>query len=238
MNVVLSPSNMKVFRDCPRKFQAQYVTKELHYSQSPAAARGEQLHTLMENAVNSGWDSITWPEPGNLEYARGFIQAVTDLKAAGWSVRAELEAATDGRGNVTGWWDKPPQNFMRSKIDVCATHSDKDHAIIIDWKSGKPWDDELQLYTNALCLYPMTGLTKYQVMFAYLDSGIVKNYELELDVTRPLDVLETNKIQSDSKVLFLFKIMQDMRESFEHNEWPATRNRFCNWCDLKTCEYK
>lgn len=235
MNIVLSPSNLKTYRDCPRKFQARYVTKELKFTQSPAAARGEQLHALMEAAVRTGWDSIQWPERGNREYARSFIQTIWNLKAAGWIVKAELEAATDGLGNVTGWWDKPPQNFMRSKIDVCATHPDKDHAIIIDWKTGRVYDSDLiQLAVNALCLYPITGKTKYQAMFAYLDSGTVKDASLEIDILHPA----TYELKENSPLRDVMLAIRGVKKAYDENQWPATKNRFCNWCEVQECPNK
>lgn len=235
MNIVMSPSNLKTFRDCPRKFQAKYITKEVKFVQTPAAARGEQLHTLMESAVKHGWESIQWPEPANIEHARGFIQTIWNLKASGWSVKAELEAATDGLGNVTGWWDKPPQNFIRSKIDVCATHPDKDYAIIIDWKTGKTYkEDEIQLVVNALCLYPITGLTKYRAMFAYLDSGDVKDATTELDIVHPA----TYELKDNSPVYEVMNIIRNLRQAYNENHWPATKNRFCNWCEVGDCAYK
>ena len=229
--IVYSPSNLKVYRDCPYKFYQQYIQKTIPFEQSPAAARGEKLHSLMEAAVKHGWNSIQWPEVENLQHAKGFIEAVDRLKASGWSVQAELQAATDGLGNVTDWWDKPPQNFIRSKVDVCATHPDHDHGIIIDWKTGKPWDDELQLQVNAWCLYPTTRLKKYQVMFAYLDSGVVRNYEVELDILCPKTTEPPEKI-GQSKLYNLLELLDRLTVSRNTDTWEATKNKFCNWCPV------
>ena len=235
MNIVMSPSNLKTFRDCPRKFQAKYITKEVKFVQTPAAARGEQLHTLMESAVKHGWESIQWPEPANIEHARGFIQTIWNLKASGWSVKAELEAATDGLGNVTGWWDKPPQNFIRSKIDVCATHPDKDYAIIIDWKTGKVYDTDLiQLAVNALCLYPITGKTKYQAMFAYLDSGTVRDASLEIDILHPA----TYELKDNSPLYDVMQTIRNLKQAYDEDKWPMVKNKFCHWCDVPDCPNK
>lgn len=229
-----SPTSLKTFQQCPRKYQATYITKELKWEQSPAAARGDRLHKLMEAAITSdeGLLVVDWPadEMHIKETARGFVDAIHKLKDTGWKVQAELETATDGMGNITGWWDS--NSWLRSKIDVCATHPDKDYAIVVDFKTGKVYNDmKIQLDINALCLRPITDLTKYKVMFAYLDQDVITPYDIVVDLDKPR---EFDRVKNtDTKLLDTMLVIDNLKESFEKAFWPEKKNNFCNWCQLK-----
>lgn len=232
-----SPTSLKVFQQCPRKYQAQYVTKELPWVQSAAAARGDKIHKLMEFACGGMWESIDWPaaEMQIRSTAYKNIIAIERLKDVGWKVEVELQTATDGLGNKTGWWDE--NSWMRSKIDICATHPCMDYAIIIDWKTGKIYgEDRIQLDINAMCLKPITGLDKYLVMFAYLDQDVVKDYNVVVDLNQPkLFDRVTNR---ESKLLDTMLVIDSLKESYVKDFWPEKKNKFCSWCGVSICPNK
>lgn len=234
MKTVLSPTALKKYSTCPRQYQAMYITKEIKYKQSPAAVRGEELHAFMEHAVRDGWSAIRWPDESNKDNAFKFVTAVLQLKAAGWIVKPELSAAIDTEGNIKDWWDKAPDSFMRSRIDVCATRPGTDYAIVIDWKTGKRYDvDTLQLAVNAMCLQPVTGLNKYRMMFAYLDSGDVVEHSCTLpDV--PFSKYDTEPVLHED-VKTVYDLVHRLAQSEAQDDWPMQRNRFCHWCELRTC---
>lgn len=168
-------------------------------------------------------------------HAQNFLNTIQSLRLAGWHVRAELQAATDGMGKSHDWWTRPPKNYMRSKIDICATHEHQTFSIVIDWKSGKPWDDATQLHMNAMCLYPITKVTDYTMMFAYLDTGFVKPYTVNVDIKYPKmfdSVAHATSIMAPTLLA-----IEKMKNSFANDTWPATENKFCGWCDLLTCSY-
>lgn len=232
-----SPTSLKVFHQCARKYHAQYITKELPWMQSEAAARGDRLHKLMEEAINRGWEDVSWyqtEEPSNVyNTAYNFYEAIIKLKDSGWNIQTELETATDGLGNSTEWWGK--DSWLRSKIDVCATHPNKDFAIVIDWKTGKIYDeDRIQLDVNAITLKPITGFNNYKVMFAYLDQNIIKNYDVTVDLDKPreFDLLHN----AGTKLMDIMVVIHTLKDYTARNFWPCTKNKFCNWCKVKDCK--
>lgn len=242
MELVVSPTLLKTYATCPRKAQAMYVTKEVKYVQNLAAKRGDTLHTLMESAANNGWDSIQWPEYPNMQHAKGFIDTIWRLKASGWFVQAELQTAIDESWNKTDWFDKAPKSFMRSKIDICATNPLYDYAIVIDWKTGKKYElDTIQLTMNAMCLKPITGLFKYKMMFAYIDSGEVVDHSCEL-----APVLFNQYISMDMNTMSTVpEAMRDVYDklyqldcSLRDDNWPVVKNKFCHWCGVESCPNK
>lgn len=231
----MSPTSLKTFQQCPQKYYRQYITKELEWKQSAAAARGDKLHKIMEEACDLVWKTSAWLDETQQVHdtAYSFWLAVDKLQQNGWSVQTELETAIDGMGNATGWWDK--DSWLRSKIDVCATHPNKDYAIVIDWKTGKVYDeDKIQLDVNAMTLKPITGLSNYKVMFAYLDQNIIKNYDVVVDLDKPreFDILK----DAGTKLMDTMLVIHTLKDYTARDFWPCTKNKFCNWCGVKDCK--
>lgn len=236
MKQVLSPTAVKTFIQCPRKYQATYVTKEITRTQNAAAARGEKLHSCMEQAIKKGWHTITWPDPVNEKTAQSFVTAINDLRLNGWVVATEFEAAIGRNNEIRTWWDPAPINFIRSKIDVCATHPDKDYAIVVDWKTGKRYDtDTVQLAINAMCLYPITKRTTYKMMFAYLDDSGVVEHSCTIPTTTFDDYVNVQDLHADVRTVY--DTIKSMEDAEEKDHWPCKKNKFCRWCDVANCLY-
>lgn len=231
MNFIYSPSNLKTFVQCPAKFYAMNVAKTVPYTQSEQAKRGEQLHSLMETAVNYGWKEVQWTDAKSEKYAHGFIDTVWALKNKGWDVKTEVSVATDGYGNSIDYWAKAPQNFLRCRIDMYATHPEMDYAVVLDWKSGKAYDaDKLQLQANAVCLRDKLHIDKYLVGFCYLDSGHVKYENINVN---GVDLMEKDPlIFASSSCLELMNALDNAQRAFALNRFIPNKNRFCSYCPL------
>jgi len=230
----MSPTMLKSFQNCPAKFHAQYITKKLPWKQSPQAARGEQIHAVLEAGSRDGIKSIhAFPAYKELDAATRYaiqknLESIERLKQEGWIIQPELSLAINSAGTSVGWKDK--SGFIRSKIDILATNPQKDFGIIIDWKTGKKYDEEIQLYINALCAVPVTGLTKYFSLFAYIDSDDAKPFNIHVDVPNPsMFHIDTYK---DSPMATTLCVVHNLLEAEKENFWPATDNTFCNWCEL------
>lgn len=235
-NVVHSPSSLKTFVQCPLKYKAQYIDKSVKWEQSENAKRGEQLHALMETACNSGWGSITWTDAKSKDHAYTFVQNVEKMKAQGWQIQTEVSLATDGYGNVLDFWDKPPANYLRCRVDLMATHPDNDTVLIYDWKSGRKYDlDKLQLQVNAMCAAPVVKRSKFAVAFCYLDSGEVASDMI--DVTG-VDLREPDPVKlANSPCLEAQQALRGVEQAEQFGNYQAAKNRFCAWCQVKECPY-
>ena len=97
---VFSPSNMSTYRTCPRKFQAQTITKELPWQATAQKSRGTLVHKVVEMALRSGLDAVTsWPEGADPDYTRN-------------SVAEARAAAGSGGGRFPGGKGIPPLRFL------------------------------------------------------------------------------------------------------------------------------
>lgn len=234
--MILSPSALKTFVQCPYKFKQTYVTKELTYQQNDAAKRGERLHKKMETACNYGWDMANWNDKMSEPYAKNFTDTVWTLKKQGWKIKTEYGIGTDGVKAVD-FWDKSDDNKIRCRIDLFAYKPDTNLGIVLDWKTGKKYEaDKLQLQVNAICLKAATGITNYNVGFMYLDSG---DYTYEnIDVTN-FNINETDSLAwANSPCLEFLEAYSDTLNALERQRFIQTPNRFCKWCDSPDCPHK
>ena len=61
MGFVFSPSNLLSFRACPRRFQAQSITKEIKWKASTQKSRGTMVHGDIEKAFRKGPQALLIP---------------------------------------------------------------------------------------------------------------------------------------------------------------------------------
>ena len=231
-DIVFTPSNLKTFVQCPFKFKMVNLTKEVAYVQGEVAKRGEHLHSMMETILLHGWDSVTWDDDKSRAHAYKFYRIISGLVDRGWELHVEDSVATDGHGHKLEFWDKPPHNLMRCRIDVWLEHKDSDTVIVFDHKSGKKYDiDQLQLQFNAVCLQPVTGRNKYVLNFDYLDNGSLSTEKI--DITG----VDINKVDAMSVAhgpcSELIVALRGAQISLDLNSFPATKHRFCQWCDVR-----
>ncbi len=236
MNLIYSPSSLKTFVQCPYKFKAMQIDKSVKWEQNESAKRGEQLHALMETACINGWDSVQWTDAKSEVYAHRFVNTVTAMKQQGWEIHTEAGVATDGYGNALDYWAKAPQNYIRCRIDLYATHPDFNTVMIYDWKSGSVYAaDDLQLQVNAACLQPLLHKDHYIAAFCYLDSGTVKTQELNI---QGLDVRASDPLEfATSPCLEMMNALDGAQHAIATGKFLKTKNRFCKWCQVKDCEF-
>lgn len=238
MDLVHSPSSLKTYVQCPYKYKAMYITKEVKWQQSEAAARGEQLHKLMENAVMTGWDDKAWKDTQSYQHAYKFWYNTLQLQKAGWTVHVEEGIGIDDTGTIPlTFWDRSGKNYLRCRIDFYATHPQKDIVIIFDWKTGKKYDvDKLQLQANAMCLRALTGKEKYVMSFCYLDSGDITAEQIDLTGVK----LNERTVQAcaNSPCMELLIALNGVAASQRNNQYFFTPNRFCKWCQVESCPNK
>ena len=224
-----SPSGLKTFMKCPAQFKAKYIDKTVTFTQSDAAARGERLHMLMENYINTGVQP-DWPDEVSRAYALGFMKAISHARSQGWEFSAELALGMDGTFTDGDYNDC---NYLRCRIDAIATRPDTDFALILDWKTGKKYEaDRLQLQVNAVCAAAHTGLRRFVMAFCYLDSGDVVSQEVVVP-EQIGDWKDAPGLEDAGKAFMAVEraCVQGVRG------FPKVRNRFCRWCPVETCMY-
>lgn len=233
LDYVLTPSALKKYQQCPYKFEQTYITKNVKYTQSQAAKRGDALHKNMEMLLKGETD--TWNEEMTRATAMRYLHTVQRLQQNGWQLYIESPLCISEAGELLDWREPAPRGFLRCRIDLYAVHPDKDFAVVLDWKTGKVWDlDTIQLTVNALCLQAVTGLSKYKMAFVYLDQGQTVDHSIDLPAF-PFSQYYENRHLLTGELSNLYWTIDNIRQSVQDGLWVKRPNRLCGWCDVTGC---
>ena len=213
-----SYSQINTYNTCPRKFQAQYLTKEIEFKQNDAAMWGSEVHNALENRLKK-------KEPLSPRFAMYEPLALAIERSPG-KHEAEKEIAYDEDFNLVGWWDKSA--FIRGKLDVFTDLGDK--AIITDWKTAEKGAKNAKYQVGEMEMFSWLTLHLNEeieqiktvlVWTATKDKPTIWNFSRRHDF---------NKLE-DKCLGWMDKI----EDSISQDIFPMKSGPLCAWCDLKTC---
>ena len=203
-----SYSRWHTFETCPFKFLGEVI--EGHREpQSEAQIRGDRMHKEIEAYIMQ-------PPEGQLPVPLSVITHFDDLVRGVRALprkMAEFQISFTKTWNSTGWMSA--NVWMRNKLDVFALYAD-DTAEVIDWKSGKQYDehkDQLETYGLVALMWKRT-ISYVRTRMAYLDTGEETVYEFTRD---DLDALKAKWTDRANQMLGA-------------TEFPARPNSLCRFC--------
>lgn len=217
--ISFSPSSLSTYRDCPRKFK---LTKDkiIVWKESPAKARGTQLHSYMESQVKQDNKVLLAPDGIQMYYAQDLINKFRNVKNNDkLTLLLEHEMAVDNKWQSCGWFD---QNVMlRAKADVLIMDQANNSMLIGDYKTGKIYPGmDYQVRVYALMCYVLYGMQHIKWELYYIDQGKTKSGALDLE----------HGLES------LNDILQDMNRAVYLEQtgglFEARRNQFCRFCQV------
>lgn len=204
-NKALSPSGLKLFNTCPRKWADSYIDGNRPPA-GPAAKRGTQIHTQVEHLFKRPqfYPSVSLAlQPWNK-----FFETLYSME----NVVAEGEVAVDSN------WEPVPFShedaYFRGVIDLRIFEGDT--CSILDWKTGKVYPDhefQAECYVALSPEYP-----KYEALMVYLD--------------HPHKVQQWDYTPEDRAAL-IESLQEGVEKVRSATEYPATPSQDgCNWCHL------
>ncbi len=206
--LVWSYSLLSTHERCPLQCFVKYVSKELPYVETEPARRGNAVHKALEDFGKGALKQL----PPDMPYQKYMdnIKSCDGLKYYEYQV------------GITRDW-KPTSFFAknvwgRCKLDVAII--DNDNAIIIDWKTGKPWEDPFELKIQALCL---------SVAHPHIKN--IAGFYVWLKDNKYGEVYELNDIDEYKEDV------EDRVRKIEQLDWRATKNKLCPWCTFEVCKY-
>lgn len=222
MAYIMSPTGISSYRDCPRRFYEQYITKFIKWQTSPAIVRGNDVHALVEEAVKVGFDpSANWPEGVNLGYVEQVVNEARAAIDAGAipTIEHELVVTNKLQPAKDGWW--AADAWLRAKADLTLL---TDRPLVVDIKTGKKWQsDHLQLRLEALLMHFIYRKTQVDYAYWYVDSG--ETVTGSCDFTNGLDDVQD-----------IISTIRTLQRAIAENSFFPKRNKFCNWCVLRGTE--
>ena len=247
---VPSHSAIQQFKDCPRRYQAQYVSKEISYQPSAPADLGKCLHKLaewfvlqkLERPIPPGADTVSDRELTTDTYKEACIAVRPKFPptlyelAEHWRhirpvldglpfnphtrIMVEHKVAFNYQGVGCDYFDR--DGVFRAIIDLAAITGNM--AVLIDYKTSKEMKASAQLQRSALAMF--MAHPNLQVVYTNFVS------------TRGQPSIRERYLRNDMEDM-LAKLMTDIRsvqEAYVTNTWPEKKSGLCrSWCPVEKC---
>jgi RecB family exonuclease len=224
----VSPTSLKMFLQCPALYRARYIDKLFQPQSNRFLERGIRVHSLMEDEI-AGKAPDWGAEVAVYRNVGPILDTVERCRDEGYQVLAELEAAVTDGGLKADWWGDDV--LYRSKIDLLMVNRERGKRIIMDWKTGKtPGDPLIQLGFNAMCLFPELDRAVYDVFFVYVDQGRSEHFRV-MGAFSDAVLLD----ERGDRTASLSPHLKAIAAAYDSEEFPATCNDKCRWCEWKGC---
>lgn len=162
-------SRFDLWRTCPKQFYEKFISKSIKEHQSPAMARGDEIHKGLATFLQGGRSDP--PAAKALDKFTPLLFQLRDIP----DKLVEQQWAFDRDWKPTGWFArgnvKHPA-WLRVILDVGVIYPD-DTADVIDHKTGKKYgsnDDQMELFAVATFSYA-PWVTDVTTRLWYLDEG-------------------------------------------------------------------
>ena len=214
-----SYSALKTFETCPRKYQAEKVTKEVPFVQGEKAIYGEQLHKAAEEYIRDGT-----PIPQRFIFVKEYLDK---LKAYRGEKFCEMKLGVkkvDGRLEACDYYD--PEVWFRGIADLVIVNGTR--ARILDYKTGEAkYADLRQLALMAAALflkYPELEKIKTMLLFVTKDDHRKQDFSAEYGLS----------IFSE-----LHGLLSALEEAYKSDVWNPRPNGLCRkWCNVTSCPHQ
>lgn len=214
-----SYSGIKLFETCPRKYQAEKVTKEVPFTDSDATIYGKELHKAAEDYIRDGT-----PVPPQFSFIQPYLDKLNDITG---TKHCELKVGVkrvDGRLVACDFFDSDV--WFRGIADLVILDSDR--AWIVDYKTSKSsrYADTRQLALMAAALflkYPQLKKIKTSLLFVVCKDFIKEDFKADWGLSI---FSELNGLLSARDV------------AYETDVWNPIKNGLCRrYCGVTSCPH-
>lgn len=211
--VAWSFSRLDGFNQCPRKVFEISIAKTTPYGeQGEAQKQGDIVHAMLAERL-----SDAKPFPLGYAYLENVIAPILAVKHEGQIFNA-LKLAWDKNMNPCGYKDWT-NCWLRVDYDFAFVRGKQ--MFIFDWKTGKMDFKDLQLK-----LYAATAF----LAFPDVDEIVTAFVWLKDRVVDPCTYYRRDAQKLWDEILPQVQKLQDANAL---GIWPATKNKYCNWCQVK-----
>jgi CRISPR/Cas system-associated exonuclease Cas4 (RecB family) len=213
-NITWSFSKLKDYINCPKQYNAVYVTKEFPKQMTKEMAFGNKVHKALEDYVK---DST--PLPPNYQH---YVPQLEPLRVMDGVKYPEYRMGLKFNREPCDFYDK--EVWVRGIADLLVLQDD--HAFIVDYKTGKVKNaDPKQLQLMALMVF------QHFPQIKHIDAGLLF-VAFKQFITSEYSVDDKENLWSD----FEPDLMR-MSVSHETDTWQANPSGLCGWCPVKSCEF-
>ena len=148
--VVLSHTSLNDYRTCPKRFFHKHIAKDAKEVKSFQQNTGISVHDALRKRIK-----LREPLP---EEFKDYETVCAEVESIPGVKYVELKLGVSKSGHACDFF--ADEVHFRGALDLAI--SDAGKVFILDWKTGKPWEDPLELCLQAMLLrarYPdMTAI--------------------------------------------------------------------------------
>lgn len=209
-----SHTMLSTFDRCPKQAYHRYVVRDQPYVESESMKWGNQVHSALE--VRGGPKKVPLPE------AMSRFEKYIAPFDTHHHVRTEAMLGMTLSGKASAFFDNARTGF-RGKADLISRQGT--HAFMLDWKTGRKWEDPRELEEHATLLkIESPELTSIKGAYVWLkEDELGKVYNL-------LDKVP----ETFERIVDTTKTIRQMAQ--KGTEFPARENKLCGWCSVE-CKY-
>jgi hypothetical protein len=215
--LVWSYTMLESFEQCPKKTFHKFVLKEKEPS-TPELEKGIKAHKALELRVKSNHklpDEFAHYEP---------IAASIANARKGKKIYTELKLGLNRQFQVVDFF--APDVWGRIALDVFL--KEEMQAWIMDYKTGKPNDKELQLTINSVFAFR-----------AFPAVNVITALNIWLKEAPPCAGTPWTFKREDENLYWqeILEIIGRLDAAQEKNNWPARPSGLCGWCPVRSCQH-
>lgn len=208
-----SYSRLESYETCPKKFWHISIRKDVQDPPNEHTIYGDDLHKAFAKFLIKGTAL-----PISI---RHYTPLVARFKAAPGEHIVEQQVAINANYAQTGWFDADV--YLRVISDL--TIMKPPHAVMIDWKTGKPKKDFTQLRVAAATMFMIAPeLETISMSFVWL-----KNKTVDTD--------RMTREEMPDVWAALHPRLVAYQSAFDNENFPARQGFHCRYCPVKACPY-
>lgn len=202
---------------CPHKAYHVYVGKTVPFVKTEQMIWGDTVHKAMENRIKHG--SPLPDECASAEKVSTYFYDTSRLVP----VKVELALAMQQNGQPCDYEDKD-NAWFRGKLDCVTMPESRQHAWMVDWKTGNVREDPFELECGALLL---------KVHYPTLESIVGEYFWMRTGQSG----LRYNIRDHANTYNRIWKLRNEAEDYLRNGAWPKRKSPLCNWCPVKDCEH-
>lgn len=210
-----SPTALKNFENCARKYHEVNVLKKYKIEKTEQLRYGDRLHKAADGYIKTGVMAK--------EFA--FMQPVLDaMLAKEGTAYGEQKFALNVHLQPRKFFDNDV--WVRGVADMLILNPAKKVAWVVDWKTGNdkyPDRDQLELMAlMVMAHHPTIEQVNAALFFVLKDSMIKEKYA---------------RVRYDTMWQRYRERVASIEAAHASGVWNPQRSGLCGWCEVTTCEF-
>ncbi len=214
-----SYSGIKTYETCPRKYEAEKVTKEVKFTDTEATIYGKEVHTACEEFIRDG-------KPLDPRFG-WMLHTLERLNHIEGEKLCELKMGikrVDGRLEACDFFDK--EVWFRGIADLVIVNGEK--GWVLDYKTGRSsrYADPRQLALMAAAMFlKFPQLQRVKAALLFVVAG---------------DLVKVEYTRDNALNIFaeLNELLTQRSTSYETGVFNARPNGLCaKWCPVTSCPH-